>query len=117
MMRDITESEFFGKTWTFCAGACIFTTFTLFCLILGPLFLFGVMKPADGRPGTVPGIALSSMAAPCLLLSASAWFNIAARRRPLLTLYSEGLKVRVIGASSWDLVPWLPSKIRWALKF
>lgn len=115
-MRDISETEFFGKTWTFYAGAFFFTPFALFCLTLGPLFLFGVMKPADGRPGTVPGIAISSMTVPCLLFSALAWFNVAARRRPLLKLFSDGFKVNVIGASSWDAVAWIPSLIRLALK-
>jgi hypothetical protein len=103
---------FFAKTWYLYVGAIVFTALAAFSAIMGPLFLLEIIKPAHGRPGTEAGIALSVMAAPMCLIALLGWFNIRARRRPLLRICDEGLEINVIGASSLDGVPLLPIMVR-----
>ncbi len=101
-----------GKTWIFYAQAYIFGGFGFFGLVLGPLFLFGVMKDAQGRPATDAGVGLTITSVLLLLVFALAVFNIVARRRPMLAVCREGLAVNMIGSSSLDGVPLIPSMIR-----
>ncbi len=84
----------------------------LFCAIFGPLFLFDVMKRADGKPGTEAGVAMSIMAVPMVLFAMLGWINVYARRRPLLRVCEEGLEINVIGASSLDGTPLIPNLVR-----
>lgn len=46
------KAVFSAKSWHLYVAAIVFTTLALFCAILGPLFLFDVMKTANGKPGT-----------------------------------------------------------------
>jgi hypothetical protein len=84
----------------------------LFCAILGPLFLFDIMKRADGKPGTEAGVAMSIMAVPMFLVALPGWFNVYARRKPLLRVCTEGMQINVIGASSLDGTPLIPNLVR-----
>ena len=84
----------------------------LFCAIFGPLFLFDIMKSADGKPGTVAGVAMSIMAVPTFLVALLGWFNVYARRKPLLRLCAEGMEINVIGASGLDGTPLIPNMVR-----
>lgn len=70
------------------------------------------MRRADGRPGTDAGIAMSVTSVPMSLVAALLWFNVLARRKPLLRICREGIEVNVIGSSSWDGVPFVPAVIR-----
>jgi hypothetical protein len=54
----------------------------------------------------------SIMAVPICLIALLGWFNVYARRRPLLRICKEGLELNVIGASSLDGVPLIPVLIR-----
>jgi len=112
MPNNRLSAEFYGKTWIFKAQAIIFGFLGGFSLIMGPLFLFGVMKPVDGRPGTTAGIALTSMSIPLTLIFLLAIFNLAARHRPLIRFYREGIEFNIIGSSSLDGVPLIPPLIR-----
>jgi len=103
---------FYAKTWYFYVGATVITLLALFSSIMGPLFLFEIMKRADGQPGTDAGVALSIMALPLWLVALLGWFNVSARQGPLLRLCREGLEVNVIGASSLDGVPLVPAVMR-----
>lgn len=84
----------------------------LTCAVLGPLFLFGIMKRADGKPGTEAGIAISVIAVPMILVALLGWFNVYARFKPLLRICNEGLEINIIGASSLDGVPLIPNLFR-----
>lgn len=101
-------TQFRGKTWIFFAQAIIFGQFAVFALVLGPLFLTGAMKRADGRPATDAGIPLTVMGTIFAAVTALAVFNIVARRRPLVRLCREGIVVNRIGVSSLDGVPAIP---------
>jgi hypothetical protein len=92
--------------------AIVFTTLAAFSATFGPLFLFDILKTADGKPGTEGGVALSIIAVPMGLVALLAWFNVYARRKPLLRICKEGLEINVIGASSLDAVPLIPGLIR-----
>jgi hypothetical protein len=108
----LPPSQFRGKTWIFGVQAGIFGALGGVGLVFGPLFLSGLMKKADGQPGTDAGIALLIMSVPFLLVCSLAVFNIKARRRPVLELCREGLQINMIGSSSLDGVPLVPGMIR-----
>ncbi len=107
------ESLFYGKTWIFWSQSIIFGLFTIFGLVLGPLFLTGTLERADGKPGTVAGIALTAISlvfmAPVFVLAA---FNLVVRRAPIVRLCREGVEARLIGGTSIDRVPLVPAQIR-----
>lgn len=111
-MSPKRSTVFFGKTWHVYVGSLLFTALAACSAIMGPLFLLEIIKPAHGRPGTEAGIALSVMAALMCLIASLGWFNILARRRPLLRICEEGLEINVTGASSLDDVPLLPLMVR-----
>ncbi len=106
------KPAFYAKSWFLYVGAVLFTMLALFCAILGPLFLFDIMKRADGKPGTEAGVAMSIMAGPMFLIALLGWFNVYARRKPLLRVCEEGLEINVIGASSLDGTPLIPNLVR-----
>jgi len=108
----IDKSVFYAKSWYLYVAAIVFTMLALFCAILGPLFLFDIMKRADGKPGTEAGVAMSIMAVPMSLIALLGWFNVYARLKPLLRICQEGIEINVIGASSLDGVPLIPNLIR-----
>ncbi len=111
-MNASSESVFYAKTWYLYVGAFVFTFLAVFSAIMGPLFLFDVLKRADGKPGTEGGVALSIMSVPMILVAILGWFNVCARRKPLLRIWNEGIEINVIGASSLDGVPLVPTMIR-----
>jgi hypothetical protein len=106
------KTAFYAKSWYLYVGAIVFTILALFCAILGPLFLFDFMKRANGKPGTEAGVAMSIMAVPMSLVALLGWFNVYARRKPLLRICEEGLEINVIGASSLDGTPLIPNLVR-----
>ncbi|MBM4003589.1 MAG: hypothetical protein FJ295_09925 [Planctomycetes bacterium] len=103
---------FYSKMWYRYVGVSVTTTLAVFSSVLGPLYLFDILKRADGRPGTDAGIALSIMAGPFCSVALLGWFDIHARRKPLLRICKEGLELNVIGASSLDGVPLVPPIVR-----
>jgi hypothetical protein len=109
---SVGKSIFYAKSWHLYVTAIVFTTLALFCAILGPLFLFDIMKRADGKPGTEAGVAMSIMAIPMVMIALLGWFNVYARSKPLLRICNEGLEINVIGASSLDGVPLIPNLVR-----
>ena len=112
MSGDPMPTEFRAKTWIYRPLAAIFGGLAVFSLIFGPLFLFGLMKDAKGAPAKDAGIALCSMSVPFLFIFALAVFNLRARKRPILRLCREGIEVVVIGSSSLDAIPLIPSLVR-----
>ncbi|MCH2131664.1 MAG: hypothetical protein MK179_21195 [Pirellulaceae bacterium] len=107
-----TKTVFYAKSWYLYVAAVVFTMLALFCSILGPLFLFDIIKRADAKPGTDAGIAISVMAIPMVLAALLSWFHVYARFKPLLRICEEGLEINVIGASSLDGVPLIPHLVR-----
>jgi hypothetical protein len=118
ILNDLADAptRFEAKIWIYVAQALVFGGLAAFSVGLGPLFLFGIMKKADGTPGTDAGVALCMMSVPLLLISALAVFNVLARRRPPLRLYREGLEIVLIGNSSLAGIPLIPGLIRVAWK-
>lgn len=112
MTNQRPNTRFTGKTSIFAVQAAVFGSFGVFSLVLGPLFLFEIMKDARGEPAVDAGIALSIMSVPMLVLCALAAFNLRARRRPLLCICREGLEINLIGSSSLDEIPLVPGTIR-----
>ena len=112
MSFQTPPTRFTGKTWIFVAQSVIFGALAGISLLLGPLFLFGIMKDASGKSAVDADIALTIMSVPFLLVTALAVFNILARRRPIVSICREGVQVNLIGSSSLDGVPLLPSLIR-----
>ncbi len=114
MSNEMPPTEFAAKTWIFKVQALIFGGLGLFSVILGPLFLLGVMLDAHGKPRPDAGIALTISGIVFLCPFALAIFNICARRQAPIRLYQEGIVVRRIGASTLDRIPFVPTLIRLA---
>lgn len=55
---------------------------------------------------------MSIIAVPMCLVACLGWFNVLARRKPLLRICREGMEISVIGSSSLDGVPLVPTWIR-----
>jgi hypothetical protein len=106
--RQFAPTRFSGKVWILAAQFAIFGSLSAQALIAGPLFLTGIMKTADRRPGTDAGIALTLIGVLLAPVAALFLFNILARRRPLLYLCQEGIVVNLIGVSSLDGLPVVP---------
>ncbi len=101
-----------AKTWIFWAQAIVFGGFGLFCLILGPLFLTGILTPAHGGSGQPAGVALSIFACAFLAVFALAIFNILACRQPLIVCDHETARFGLVGASALNGVPMVPGFVR-----
>lgn len=111
-MNDESESVFFAKTWYLWVAAFVLGFFALFCAVMGPMFLLGILDRADGKPAMQAGVALSIMAVPLALVASLSWYQLWARRKPLLRICRDGIEVNVIGASSLDAVPAIPKWFR-----
>ncbi len=105
-------TRFAGKTWTFVAAIVILGPMSGVFLILGPLFLFGIMRKVDGSPGTDGGIALCIMAVPTVSFFALALYGFVARQEPILQLFEQGIEVKMIGVSSLRDLSFLSLLIR-----
>lgn len=103
--------------WMHYVGATVFTLLGVISATIGPLLLFEILKRADGRDGTQGGGALTIISVCFVLMALLGWFNVIARRRPLLRICYEGLEINVIGASSLDGTPLIPTWMRaaWAI--
>jgi hypothetical protein len=108
---SIHPTQCYGKTWIYRSQSIIFGGFTLFGLIMGPLFLTGAMKSADGTPAKDAGIGLTAVTLGFMLPAfAMAVFNLRVRRAPLIQICREGIETRLIGRTSLDGVPLVPSR-------
>lgn len=103
---------FYGKTWIYYAQALVATGLDIMCLSMGPMFLLGIMKNAQNKPVPEAGIALTIFGVILLPVALLAWFNILARRKPLIKLCKQGIAVNVIGASDADGVRLIPGVVR-----
>jgi hypothetical protein len=110
---SIHPTQFYGKTWIYWAQSIIFGGLTLFGLIMGPLFLTGAMKRADGKPAEDAGIGLTAVTLGFMLpVFVVAVFNLRVRRAPLIQIWREGIETRLIGRTSIDGVPLVPAMVR-----
>lgn len=100
--------EFRGKRWIYVASALVFGGLAAFSMVMGPLFLTGAMKAADGRPATDAGIALSIFGLAFSVVAALSLFQVLARRQPLLRIRREGIIVNRIATSPLDDFPSIP---------
>jgi hypothetical protein len=105
-------TQFMGKTWIFVAQAIFIGGLGVFGLMMGPLLLLEIIRPANGKPGTDAGIALSAISIPLLLVALMAVHNLRVRRNPLLRVCREGLEIVEVGASRLDKTPMIPGMIR-----
>lgn len=106
------KTEFYGKTWLFRTGSFLCALLAFLCVLMAILFLCGISKPANGIPKGVAAIQLLLVALPISFFSTMFWFNLLARRRPLLRICHEGLEVNIIGRGSLDHVGGIPTSIK-----
>jgi hypothetical protein len=112
MAQESQGSVFFGKTWIYFVQAFVLGGFSIFSLIVGPLFFFGVLKDVNHKNATLAGAMLSIIGILFFSVFCLAVFNIMARRRPLIRLCREGIEFNIIGASTLDKVFFVPGMIR-----
>jgi hypothetical protein len=115
--NELPTHEFFSRVWIHYVQAFIFGGLAAFGLILGPLFYCGVIRPADGRPGTDAAIPLCVVGAILLIPFSLAVFGILSNRRPMLGIYREGLTFHIARRSALDEIPLVPGLIRVAWSF
>lgn len=101
-------TQFRGKTWISVAVAVVIGGLSAFCLVMGPPFLAGAVKAADGKPATGAGIALCIIGTLLAPVAALAVFRVVALRRPLVRLCREGIVVTLVGVSAFDELPYIP---------
>jgi hypothetical protein len=113
------QGVFRSRTWHLAAAALMLGGIAVFGLILGPLFLLGVVTPADGDPehGRSGGIGLTCGSLLIAMLALPVLFRWWARRQPVVRPYGEGVLLRLVGRSSLDRVPLVPGLVRvaWAV--
>lgn len=109
------KTIFYSKRWYIFVLAMVSTFFAIMGAIFGPVFLFDMIKRADGKSGREAGISLSIFAVLFSLFALVGWFRVYASSKPLLRIFKDGLEINVIGASSLDGVMFIPGWIRIAL--
>lgn len=107
-------TEFYAKLWYRYIAAFFCTGLALFAAIAGPLYVFDILRDANGQPAADAGIALSIMAVVLGLFSALIWFNILIRWRPLIKFYREAIGILIVGNSALDDIPLVPALVRGA---
>jgi hypothetical protein len=112
MKRTQSVLRIYGKRWYFIVASLLLGSLAAFSLIMGPLFLLGVAKRVDGSEAFDAGIALTIFGCVMLPIAFLAAYNAWVRRKPVITVDSEGIAIWLIGASSLDGVPLLPGWIR-----
>ena len=105
-------TAFYSRQWFRYVSAVFCTLLAAFGLVIGPPFLFGILKDANGQPAVDAGIALTLLSIPLTLVATLHWFQIAARRRPVVRLCQEAIEVNVIGSSALDGAPFVPPLVR-----
>jgi hypothetical protein len=105
-------TEFKAKTWIYIPSAILFIFLTAFCAILGPLFLFEVLKDANRAPARDAGIALCIFSIVFLLISILAVYQLKVLRHPTLRLCREGIVAVVLGSSTLDNIPLIPNVVK-----
>lgn len=108
MSQRPAPTQFRPKSWIYLVSALIFGGLAAFSMAMGPLFLTGAMKRADGKPATDAGIALCVFGLAFGAIAALALFQVLAHRQPLLRLCREGIIVNRVAASSLDDLPLIP---------
>ena len=111
-MQENFANTLAAKKWIFVVQAVVFSAFGLFGVIMGPLFYYGTLRDANGRPATDAGIPLTVIGMVLLLVFFKALFDLAARRGPILRICREGIELKLIGRSYLDKVPLVPGMIR-----
>ena len=98
--------QFYAKTWTFLAMVLIFGMLACFGCIMGPLFLFDIIKSANGKPGYEAGIPLTIISylfmLPYFILFL---YHLLAFQKPVISLFKEGIEIRVTTSYSWAGIP------------
>jgi hypothetical protein len=107
-------AAFRAKTWIYRAEFILFTLLAAFALSFGPLFWTGRLRDIHDQPRPETGLILVIVGIACGGAAALAGFNVAARRKPLLVCYREGVQAHLIGITSLDNVPFVPLVVRGA---
>ncbi len=98
-------AEFKTKMWHRYPVAYVFSLLAIVNILLGPLYLTGILKPADGRPGQQAGIFLTCLAVPFTATAVLMWSQLLAFRRPLIRIYDDGIEVNFVGPTQLDNTP------------
>lgn len=98
-MKVSTEYRFYAKTWMLWAFTLIGVPAAIFCIIMGPLFMFGIIEPANGEPGQIPGIIISIIGILLIPIMSTVVFWLLESQKPIVVCFQEGIFIRLIGES------------------
>ncbi len=106
MPESTYPTQFKAKRWIFFVATYFSGFFSIFCLIMGPLFLAG-MKDAKGEPATDAGLYMTLLGVPSLMIFSLKLYRVIATREPLLRIAQEGIVHKFIAMSWLDRIPLL----------
>ena len=97
-----TPTAFYAKLWTCWALFFIWGGLGFFGCVIGPLFLCGIIQPANGSSGTVPGIMSTLVGVFCVPIALTTLVDIVHLQKPLIQLYQEGIRIRIFAKYWFD---------------
>jgi hypothetical protein len=90
---NVISNRFYGKTEILWVFVLFFSYVSIIPCIAGPLFLFDIIKTADGRPGHIAGIPLTILGFLFMPFVITFVFHLIIRQKPLIRLYKEGIQL------------------------
>lgn len=106
------EDRFYAKLWIHWVYLLLFGSASLVLLVGGWLFWFKGMRDAVGELRPDFGRIMFIFGLCFLPVAAEKMFGVAARMRPLIRCYREGIEFRIIGRSTLDGLPFVPFPLR-----
>lgn len=111
MLQSTYPIQFKAKRWIFFVATYFSVFFSIFCLIMGPLFLAG-MKDAKGEPAMDAGLYMTLLGVPSLMIFSLKLYRVITTREPLLKIAQEGIVHKFVAMSSLDRIPLIPGILR-----
>ena len=90
------QTKFYARTWMLWSSFIIIGILCVAGCVMGPLFLFGIIEPANGRPGYEGGIPMTIVGLCFLPITIVITIQLWGRQTPILEVYEEGLLIREI---------------------
>ncbi len=111
------QRQFRGKRWIFWAKAIIFLGMGGLSVPLGIFYWNGILDDANGVPRPQAGPPMVIIGLVFLIVGMMAAFGVAARGRPLIRCYREGIEFNLVARSSLGRIAYVPAllQVAWSI--